>query len=457
MSDGPAPPRDSAVFGGLDAFDDHDPNVDPDAVDRMLLNLSASSDAADWHIDALTTDPDFYSATASSYPALPLHYIDTQPTTSNPLQNQQPPPQQQQQPQQNATLPSFSSAAVHPPALQNSSPHHDPNVQVALDGRPASSKPSPSPKNSTIDASSPQGPACLVNVRNASSPSAPQRKLQNSPPAKSSPLSGSSTRPRVPTARCSLCGKNISTNGANFRRHEEACRRQRAERVSSARPPSSAFVTNQHQNQRQQQQQQEQQQQQQQQQQQPVQSEPAQLQRESQSLPVATQQQPTGMSRRDSDLLNVVRRLESSIHTLDVSARLCLRDALVSLSNKASNPNVPPTPEQEAMNRAAEYLVLRMLFLSGQQVVHTAPGTVGATYPPDAQTGSPLEGMASRSIQANCDMGMGPGRPNGQKDDGTVAASTGTGGATVGKQENSVGGSPLRSSSKVEDKLADGT
>ncbi|CDF35298.1 unnamed protein product [Chondrus crispus] len=405
-----------------------------------------------------------------------MHYIDTQPATSNPLQNQQPPQQQQQHQQhhqqhhhqQNPTLQSFSSAAVHPPALQNSSPHHDPNVQVALDGRPASSKPSPSPKNSTVDASSPQGPTCLVNVRNASSPSAPQRKLHNSPPPKSSPLSGSSTRPRVPTARCSLCGKNISTNGANFRRHEDACRRQRSERVSSARPPPSAVVTNQHQNQRQQQHQQNHQQHQQQQQhqqhqqhqqqhQQPVQSEPAQLQRGSQSSPVPTQQQPTGMSRRDSDLLNVVRRLESSIHTLDVSARLCLRDALVSLSNKASNPNVPPTPEQEAMNRAAEYLVLRMLFLSGQQVVHTAPGTVGPTYPPDPQTGSPLEGMASRSIQANCDMGMGPGRPNAPKDDGTVAASTGTGGATVGKQENSVGGSPLRSSSKVEDKLADGT
>jgi hypothetical protein len=67
--------------------------------------------------------------------------------------------------------------------------------------------------------------------------------------------------------------------------------------------------------------------------------------------------------------------LERTINNLDMSARLCLRDALVSLSNKASNPNAQPTPEQEAMNRAAEYLVLRMLFLSGQQVAGSAPGT----------------------------------------------------------------------------------
>ena len=87
----------------------------------------------------------------------------------------------------------------------------------------------------------------------------------------------------------------------------------------------------------------------------------------------------SGLNRRDADLLSVVRRLESSINTLDINARLCLRDALVSLSNKASNPAMPPTPQQEAMNRAAEYLVLRMLSLSGHQVMHTPPGT-GAPY-----------------------------------------------------------------------------
>lgn len=92
----------------------------------------------------------------------------------------------------------------------------------------------------------------------------------------------------------------------------------------------------------------------------------------------APAQPPT---RRDADLVEVVRRLERTISTLDVSARLCLRDALISLSNKASNPNLQPTPEQEAMNRAAEYLVLRMLFLSGHQVPHTAPGTAPMPAP----------------------------------------------------------------------------
>lgn len=87
----------------------------------------------------------------------------------------------------------------------------------------------------------------------------------------------------------------------------------------------------------------------------------------------------SSLNKRDSELLSTVRRLEQTISSLDVSARLCLRDALVSLSNKASNPNAQPTPEQEAMNRAAEYLVLRMLFLSGQQVMHTPPGTAMAT------------------------------------------------------------------------------
>lgn len=90
--------------------------------------------------------------------------------------------------------------------------------------------------------------------------------------------------------------------------------------------------------------------------------------------------------------------------------------------------------------------------------MHTAPGTVGATYPPDAQAASSsVQGMASRSPQTDRDIAMNSGRPPGEPDDGTVAASTGTGGATVAKQEGSVAGSPLRPSSKLEDKLADGT
>lgn len=125
----------------------------------------------------------------------------------------------------------------------------------------------------------------------------------------------------------------------------------------------------------------------------------------------------------------MIRRLEASISTLDVSARLCLRDALLSLSNKASNPQVPPTPEQEAMNRAAEYLVLRMLFLSGQQVMHTAPGTASTPYPGDASGNRGGDVMATDG-------------------DGTVAASTGTAGGGAKGEESTV---------KIEEKLPDGS
>lgn len=121
-----------------------------------------------------------------------------------------------------------------------------------------------------------------------------------------------------------------------------------------------------------------------------------------------------------------------------MNARLCLRDALVSLSNKALNPQAAPTPEQEALNRAAEYLVLRMLFISGQQVLHSAPGTVGPVEL------APAAGGDGRIPQAD-DGG-----------DGTVAASTGGGrkmesvrigdvdvlgdGGGVGKTEDKLGG-----------------
>lgn len=433
MSDGGPPLRESAVFGGLDAFDDHDAPVDPDAMDRMLLNLATASDPPDWQLDALAPDSDFYSAAPASYPSLPLHYIDSQPSAANNASTTH----------QQTQLPPLSPTG-QPSAGQNSSPQED-AMQVALDGRATTTKSLPMQSivtlQANVGATSPQRLGQAVNVQTGSPSSAPPRKRPSPPQTRPPAHSGSSTRPRVPTARCSLCGKSISTNGANFRRHEQACRRQRAERVSAARPPSSPLVTGQ-----------------QAQQQQPAQSPPQPPLRESQRFPAVPQQQAAGLSRRDSDLLNVVRRLESSIGTLDVSARLCLRDALVSLSNKASNPHVPPTPEQEAMNRAAEYLVLRMLFLSGQQVMHTAPGTAGATYPPDAQAvSSSVQDMASRSPQRDRDIAMSTGRGSGEADDGTVAASTGTGGATVVKQESSVGGSPLRASAKLEDKLADGT
>ncbi|KAI0567498.1 hypothetical protein FGB62_2g135 [Gracilaria domingensis] len=150
--------------------------------------------------------------------------------------------------------------------------------------------------------------------------SSPSRARKRPPPPSPSPSSTSGKR--VPTAVCSNCGKAVANNGANFRRHETACRRSRAPVV----PPP-----------------------------------------------------------RDEELFHVVQRLHSSIASLDVSARVCLRDALLSLSNKAANPTATPTPQQEAMNRAAEYLVLRMLFLSGAQLLmHTAPGTA-PPYPTSSQ------------------------------------------------------------------------
>lgn len=328
-------PRDAAVFGGLDAFDDS--ATDPDAVDRMLLNLAAATDPPDWQMDALGSD--FYSPSLS-YPSLPLHYMDA------------PPP----------------------------------------------------PRELSED----------VTDRHSSTPPTPASKRPTQPPS-STPLrspvtSGSSTKPRAPTAACSLCGKRISTNGANFRRHEQACRRTNAYKISASRPSSAMTI------------------------------DPPLVGSSSapeQSSPPQSISIP--MTRRDSDLLNVVRRLEQSINTLDVSARLCLRDALVSLSNKAANPTVPPTPQQEAMNRAAEYLVLRMLFLSGQQVMHTAPGTPG----PFQETLPPSTTPSQGSVLV---MPPDPG-------DGTVAASTTASGSGVSVAiSNSLDPNMEESCEKPEDK-----
>lgn len=188
------------------------------------------------------------------------------------------------------------------------------------------------------------------------------------------------------------------------------------------------------------------------------------------------------LNRRDADLLSVVRRLEASVSTLDVNARMCLRDALVSLCNKASNPALQQTPQQEAMNRAAEYLVLRMLFLSGHQVMHTAPGTGGGyvetpvvtpSLPqqhqqasnapgsvsgsglgqrvnggqalrvglsPAPQTSSPTSSAALlHNRLANTNAGLTPpslARNAQPQDDGTVAASTGTDNAAVAQPDD---------------------
>lgn len=280
---------------------------------------------------------------------------------------------------------------------------------------------------------------------------------------------------RVATAVCAMCGRSVSTNGANFRRHEMACRRQRAPESAPAGSDGRATAPK---------------------------SEPEPLlQSVPARLPFATAfpappvHPAPPINRRDADLLGVVRRLETSIGTLDVSARLCLRDALVSLSNKASNPQVPPTPEQEAMNRAAEYLVLRMLFLSGHQVMHTAPGTQGpfvsslplaAVAPLESSeegagnasalvAGSPAVGAVPTS--AGPHMGVAGSSiltAGNAPDDGTIAASTGSVAVPRDGKSTAVPQSPflgsngggagiddakatLSSTAKSEDYIGDGT
>mmetsp|Transcript_5284 Transcript_5284/g.15783 ORF Transcript_5284/g.15783 Transcript_5284/m.15783 type:complete len:454 (-) Transcript_5284:1864-3225(-) len=164
----------------------------------------------------------------------------------------------------------------------------------------------------------------------------------------------------VTTAKCPLCHRETATNGANFKRHKEACMRQKGLispsgaplHSSAVRPPdtvppadaimSPAVATStpaiQHQTQQ------------------------ANTGKLNSSPQVATQLE--ARQHVDEDLSNRIRRLEDVISTMNVPARICLRDSLISLSNKAANPNVLRTPEQEEMNRAAEYLVLRMLFSS---------------------------------------------------------------------------------------------
>lgn len=129
------------------------------------------------------------------------------------------------------------------------------------------------------------------------------------------------------------------------------------------------------------------------------------------------------LARMDSDLLQVIQRLEESINTLDVNARICLRDALISLSNKASNPSVQPTPEQEAMIRAAEYLVLRMLFHS-EQVVHVPPGT-GGSFAETPVFPSSSSSAARHDVNYSQSQAGMMGGVDVLRDDGTVAASTG--------------------------------
>lgn len=125
----------------------------------------------------------------------------------------------------------------------------------------------------------------------------------------------------------------------------------------------------------------------------------------------------------------------------------------MSLSNKASNPASQPTPQQEAMNKAAEYLVLRMLFLSGHQVMHTAPGATASFAEASAVTApvpqqQPQQPRVVSSVSAGLASSPQIVTPHGHltalsgsiplDDDGTVAASTGTENVAVAQPHETI-------------------
>ncbi len=402
----PPPPDGSSVFAELDPF----APADADTADGMLMELASAPDAAEWGFDGLN----FLNSAPDSYPALPNNFMEISPTTENVPAPPPPTPQVTLAQRQHAQMQMSSPFDEHlePPKVNNvvgdpavaqdpsyaslkaalqeqlkpTAPHNPAFVPGSTWPAMPHTRPRPAPSNSTN-----QSPILR------DTPGTPRRASSGNIARMRSPGSSTSSAPgksRVPTAVCTICGKNISKNGANYRRHVQACRRQRSEKgapinatfsapspmptpllqaapgpppttpIASAPTPAPAAAA--------------------------AAAAAAAVAAAAWSTPpapymlspyTATQAQAAS-ARRDTDLMSAVQRLERSISTLDISARLCLRDALLSLSNKAANPHVMPTPEQEAMNRAAEYLVLRMLFLSGQQVMHTAPGTAGGYSEP---------------------------------------------------------------------------
>lgn len=438
MSDGGSRNADG-VFSGLDAFDDNP--VDSDAMDRMLLTLADPSDPPDWNLEPLSSD-----FPSSSLSHLSLQYIDAFPTTTAP-----PPTPAIQPPNPHLPNASASAPSAHPnhtivptalvtlqdPVPTPASPLKSaplsptlstPAVVPQLD--PILATPA-SPRTPQISNSKPSTTRHLPTKRPSSS-ALPLSSLSiKRPPAKrparspnialTTVNSTTNVNSRIPTTRCPLCSKDIPTNSSNFRRHQQTCHRQHskpAATTSSIVPGSPSTAGN-------------------------VTKSPSvspvvppangvsvQAARSLNTSSSTSDLHQDSHGRRDDDLLTVVHRLEESISTLDVNARLCLRDALVSLSNKASNPTVQPTPQQEAMNRAAEYLVLRMLFLSGQQVIHTPPGT-GGGYPetPVVTASSPSADVLD-SPQPQGQRGT-PGSGVSIENDGTVAASTGNANVAV--------------------------
>lgn len=418
-----APAGDDARFGG--ASSDQFGAVPAGSADGSDPRFGSVPDQ-DWAFDTGLTVPDFLSTEMdpAAFASLPVNFMDPSALVAAPVPAPPPPTPHVSVPSNHHVAPAAhtlltpqqvhsslrdfpGAAATVVPPVESKHPSvqkHEPAfVPAAWPPRAQTAAPSASPQSASAgemhDTSARRGLTGRLRSPASSASSAPGKS-------------------RVPTAVCPVCGKLISANGANFRRHVEACRRQHATKAGSpsSAPPSAPLPA-------------------------PAPSPAASVWGSATGLDDFAPGGAfavTSTHRRDQDLFGAVQRLERSISSLDMNARLCLRDALVSLSNKALNPQAAPTPEQEALNRAAEYLVLRMLFISGQQVLHSAPGTVGPVEL------APAAGGDGRIPQAD-DGG-----------DGTVAASTGSGrkmesvrigdvdvlgdGGGVGKTEDKLGG-----------------
>lgn len=128
------------------------------------------------------------------------------------------------------------------------------------------------------------------------------------------------------------------------------------------------------------------------------------------------------------------------------------------------------------MNRAAEYLVLRMLFLSGHQVMHTeTPGVSSVqseqpqaqAQPQQALVGRGSAGSIVTEMGSMVDVGGinnvsdGTGGGKNQKEEDTAATSTGTGNMSVAQPEDRNMIDVVAASSDMvadkEEKVEDGT
>lgn len=126
------------------------------------------------------------------------------------------------------------------------------------------------------------------------------------------------------------------------------------------------------------------------------------------------------------------------------------------------------------MNRAAEYLVLRMLFLSGHQVMHTETPVVstaqsGQPQPQSQETlvGRGRAGSIITEMGSMVDVGginnanSGTAGGKNHKEEDTAATSTGTGNMSVAQPEDrnmiDVGAASSDMVPDKEEKVEDGT